>query len=197
VQKLNQNASQRVRRRPSKIQFDFNSDSVYLYGMGLLESDVQETHHRYMNEALKEAARAASEGEVPVGCVIVHEDRIVGRGHNQRETLQDATAHAEMIAISAACQTLGTWRLEDCIMYVTLEPCPMCAGAIVLSRVKQLVFGARDPKAGACGTLFDIVRDDKLNHIVEVVSGVMAQDAQILLKEFFANLREEDQAAGE
>jgi tRNA(adenine34) deaminase len=102
-----------------------------------------------------------------------------------------------MIAISAACQTLGTWRLEDCIIYVTLEPCPMCAGAIVLSRVKQLVFGTRDPKAGACGTLFDIVRDEKLNHIVEVVSGVMAQDAQILLKEFFANLREKDQTAEE
>jgi tRNA(adenine34) deaminase len=165
--------------------------------MGLLESDVQEKRHRYMNEALKEATRAASEGEVPVGCVIVHENRIVGRGHNQRETLQDATAHAEMIAISAACQTLGTWRLEDCIMYVTLEPCPMCAGAIVLSRVKQLVFGADDPKAGACGTLYDIVRDEKLNHIVEVVSGVMAQDAQILLKEFFTSLREKGQTAGE
>jgi len=181
MQKVDPNVSPRVRRRPltlPKIQFDFNSDSVYLYSMGLLESDVQEKHHRYMNEALKEATRAAAEGEVPVGCVIVHEDRIVGRGHNQRETLQDATAHAEMIAISAACETLGTWRLEDCTMYVTLEPCPMCAGAIVLSRVRQLVFGARDPKAGACGTLFDIVRDEKLNHIVDVVSGVMAQDAQ-------------------
>jgi len=165
--------------------------------MGLLESGAPERHQRHMHEALKEAALAMSEGEVPVGCVIVHDDRIIGRGHNQREMLQDATAHAEMIAISAACQTLGTWRLEDCTMYVTLEPCPMCAGAIVMSRVRELVFGANDPKAGACGTLFDIVRDERLNHTVEVIAGVMAQDARILLQEFFRNLREDDQDAEE
>jgi tRNA(adenine34) deaminase len=148
-----------------------------------------ERYHRYMEQALLEAARAKGENEVPVGCVVTLGDRIIGRGHNQRETLQDATAHAEMIAISAACQTLGTWRLEDCAIYVTLEPCPMCAGAIVLSRIGDLIYGASDPKAGACGSLFDIVRDNRLNHTVRVVSGVMAEDCQALLQDFFKGVR--------
>jgi tRNA(adenine34) deaminase len=156
-----------------------------------------ERHRRFMEEALKEAARAADDGEVPVGCVVVHHDRIVGRGHNQRERFQDATAHAEMIAISAACRTLETWRLEDCTLYVTLEPCPMCAGAIVLSRIEKLIFAAHDPKAGACGTLFDLVRDDRLNHTVEVVSGLMAEDAQALLQKFFRRLRKHGEPAEE
>ena len=144
---------------------------------------------------MREAERAMDEGEVPVGCVVVRDDKVIGRGHNQRERLRDATAHAEMIAISAACQTLGTWRLEDCDIYVTLEPCPMCAGAIVLSRLRQLFFGASDPKAGACGTLFDIVRSEKLNHSVMVSSGIMAENARMLLQEFFRKLREDEQNA--
>jgi len=147
----------------------------------------------FMGEALKEANHGAQIGEVPVGCVIVRDNRIIGRGYNQREMLQDSTAHAEMIAISAACQTLGTWRLENSTMFVTLEPCAMCAGAIVLSRIQKLVFGAHDPKAGACGTLFDIVRDCRLNHVVSVTSGIREKEAQNLLREFFKNLREQDE----
>lgn len=165
--------------------------------MESIELESLDRYQRYMREALKEAEKAMSDGEVPVGCVVVNENRIVGRGHNQREMLQDSTAHAEMIAISAACQTLETWRLENCEMYVTLEPCPMCAGAIVLSRVVRLVIGAMDPKAGACGTLYDIVRDERLNHSVEVVSGVMAADSQFLLKSFFKRLRSKDEPRGE
>lgn len=157
--------------------------------MGLLEDNETERHHAFMQEALKEARRAADNDEVPVGCVITFGGRVVGRGYNQREMLQDATAHAEIIAISAACQSLQSWRLDGCTMYVTLEPCPMCAGAIVLTRIPVLVFGANDPKAGACGTLFDIVRDCRLNHIVEVLPGIMAEQAQALLRDFFVKLR--------
>lgn len=161
------------------------------------DPDISDTHRFFMQKALDEAARAGERGEVPVGCVIVRNGRIVGRGHNQRELLQDATAHAEMIAISAACETIGSWRLDECVIYVTLEPCPMCAGAIVLSRIPKLVFAARDPKAGACGTLFDIVSDERLNHRVDVTSGVMAEESQFLLKKFFKTLRKSDQSEEE
>ena len=145
-----------------------------------------------MTEALKEAALAAGEGEVPVGCVIVHEGRIIGRAHNQREQLNDPTAHAEMIAVTQAAAALGTWRLNNCTVYVTIEPCPMCAGALVLARVARLVFGARDDKAGACGTLYNIVRDDRLNHRVEITEDVLADEAAALLKDFFRRRRAED-----
>lgn len=160
----------------------------------MLYDSEAERHDVFMQEALKEARRAAEKGEVPVGCVITLENRIIGRGYNQREMLQDATAHAEIIAISAACQTMQSWRLEGCAMYVTLEPCPMCAGAIVLTRIPLLVYGANDPKAGACGTLFDIVRDSRLNHSVEVISGVMADQSQVLLRDFFVELRNRGKA---
>ncbi|HUU42473.1 MAG TPA: tRNA adenosine(34) deaminase TadA [Planctomycetota bacterium] len=146
----------------------------------------------FMTEALKEAALAAGEGEVPVGCVIVHEGRIIGRAHNQREQLNDPTAHAEMIAVTQAAAALGTWRLNNCTVYVTIEPCPMCAGALVLARVARLVFGARDDKAGACGTLYNIVRDDRLNHRVEITEDVLADEAAALLKDFFRRRRAED-----
>ena len=145
-----------------------------------------------MTEALKEAALAAGEGEVPVGCVIVHEGRIIGRAHNQREQLNDPTAHAEMIAVTQAAAALGTWRLNNCTVYVTIEPCPMCAGALVLARVARLVFGARDDKAGACGTLYNIVRDDRLNHRMEITEDILADEAAALLKDFFRRRRAED-----
>lgn len=144
----------------------------------------------WMQMALREAEKAAELKEVPVGCVIVQENHIIGRGFNQREMLQDASAHAEMIAITAACQALGSWRLEHCTMYVTMEPCPMCAGAIVLSRIERLVFAADDPKAGACGTLYDIVRDNRLNHTVEVTGGVCEEESRQLIQQFFKTLRE-------
>jgi len=144
---------------------------------------------QFMQAAIREALAALDEGEVPVGAVVVHQGRIIGRGYNQRESLQDPTAHAEMIALTAAASALGSWRLEDCSMYVTLEPCPMCAGAIVQSRLPRLVFGARDPKAGACVSLFTITQDERLNHYVEVVGDVMARDCAALLKDFFTHRR--------
>jgi len=148
-----------------------------------------EDHRFWMTQALREAEQAAEEGEVPVGAVIVHNSMVIGRGHNRPEGLHDATAHAEILAIGAASETLGDWRLEDCTIYVTLEPCPMCAGAIVQARIPVLVYGASDPKAGACGTLYDITNDPRLNHQVEVISGVMKDDSAFMLKEFFRRLR--------
>ncbi len=144
---------------------------------------------RWMESALREAEQAYKKKEVPVGAVVVQNGRIIGRGYNQIESLRDPTAHAEMIAITAAAAQLGGRRLERCTLYVTLEPCPMCAGAIVLARIPRLVFGAWDPKAGACGTLFNIVQDERLNHRVEVVSGIAETKCGELLKEFFSKVR--------
>jgi tRNA(adenine34) deaminase len=146
--------------------------------------------HRYwMEYALKEAQKAFELGEVPVGAVIVYRDTVIAKGYNQVETLKDATAHAEMIALSAAFNYFGSWRLEGCTIYVTLEPCPMCTGAIVLSRIEKVVFGAFDFKAGACGSVYNIAEDGNLNHKVKVISGIMAEESQSLLRAFFSNLR--------
>lgn len=145
---------------------------------------------RWMESALREAEQAKKRKEVPVGAVIVHNGKIIGRGFNQIETLQDPTAHAEMIAITAAAAGLGSRRFDGCTLYVTLEPCPMCAGAIVLARIPRVVFGASDPKAGACGTLFNIVQDNRLNHRVDLVGGVSGERCGALLSEFFAAMRE-------
>ena len=144
---------------------------------------------KYMRAALREAETAAEEGEVPVGAVIVHDSRVIGRAHNMREILHDPTAHAEMIAITQAAEALSAWRLEGTTVYVTLEPCPMCAGALVLARVSRLVYAAPDPKAGACGTLYNIVDDARLNHRIKVTSGVLADEAKTLLQEFFRRRR--------
>ena len=149
----------------------------------------QSLDERFMEAALAEAQAAASEGEVPIGAVVVWENRIVGRGHNRVETTQDPTAHAEILAIGAAAQTVKTWRLDEAVLYVTLEPCHMCAGAIVLARIARLVFGALDPKAGACGSLAMVPQDLRLNHRVEVVSGVLAEEAAELLQRFFRERR--------
>jgi tRNA(adenine34) deaminase len=149
-------------------------------------------HERWMESAIKEAEQAYKRKEVPIGAVVVHEGRIIGRGYNQIESLQDPTAHAEMIAITAAATSLSSRRLENCTLYVTLEPCAMCAGAIVQARLPQLVFAAPDPKAGACGTLFNIVQDARLNHRVELVSGVLEERCSGILKEFFTKVRSEE-----
>jgi tRNA(adenine34) deaminase len=150
---------------------------------------------RWMALALKEAARAYEEGEVPVGAVIVAPDgRLLGKAHNQREALKDPTAHAEMIAITQAAHALDSWRLADAILYVTLEPCPMCAGALVNARLGRLVFGAWDPKAGACGTLYDIARDRRLNHRVPTTGGVLARECGEILKAFFRERRQAGEA---
>ncbi len=144
---------------------------------------------RWMDLALREAEQAYKRKEVPVGAVIVHDGRIIGRGYNQIETLQDPTAHAEMIAITAAATNRESRRLEGCVLYVTLEPCAMCAGAVVLARIPRLVFGAFDPKAGACGTLYNLVQDARLNHRVELVAGVLEPRCGSILKEFFSTVR--------
>ncbi len=142
-----------------------------------------------MRLALTEAEKAAELGEIPVGAVIVQDGSVIGRGGNRVETLKDPTAHAEIIAIGAACETTGYERLIDTVIYVTLEPCAMCAGAITLARIPRLVFGAVDPKTGACGSLFDICRDRRLNHVVEIESGVLAFECSAIMREFFRNLR--------
>jgi len=143
----------------------------------------------FMAEALAEARRAAAEGEVPIGAVLVVEGRIAGRGRNARERLRDPTAHAEILALQEAARTLGRWRLTGSTMYATLEPCPMCAGSLVNARVDRLVYGVADPKAGAVDTLFDIVRDARLNHRVAVTSGVLAEECGAVLREFFRERR--------
>jgi tRNA(adenine34) deaminase len=143
----------------------------------------------WMTEALAEARRAAGIGEVPIGAVVVREGSVVGRGHNRRETDGDPLAHAEILAIRQAAAGLGGWRLVGCTMYVTLEPCAMCAGALVNSRIERLVYGAPDPKAGYCGTLGNLVQDPRLNHRLEVTPGVLASASAELLRGFFASLR--------
>jgi len=147
---------------------------------------------QFMKMALREACAAASRGEVPVGAVIVKDARVIGRAHNMRETLRDPTAHAEMIALTQAAEAMQAWRLEGAVVYVTLEPCCMCAGALVLARVSRLVYGAADPKAGACGTLYNIVADERLNHRLEVTAGVLADQSRALLQEFFRGKRKVD-----
>ena len=144
----------------------------------------------YMRQALELAKEAAAEGEVPVGCVIVRADRVVGRGRNRREKDRSALAHAELEAISDACRTLGGWRLWDCTLYVTLEPCPMCAGAIVNARIPRVVFGAADQKCGACGSVCDLFSME-FNHHPQVEKGVLEEETSALLTEFFRNLRVE------
>ena len=145
---------------------------------------------RWMREALLEADLAPEHGDVPVGCVVLDEQGAeLARDHNRREERADPTAHAELLALRAAAQRLGHWRLERCTVFVTLEPCPMCAGAMVNARVGRVVFGATDPKAGAMGSLFEIGRDLRLNHRFEIVPGVLADDGAARLKAFFAKLR--------
>ena len=143
----------------------------------------------YMTLAIEEAKKAEKMQEVPIGAVIVIGDEIISRAHNLRETEQRSVAHAELLAIDEACRSLGTWRLENATLYVTLEPCPMCAGAIVLSRVDRVVYGASDPKGGCAGTLMNLLQEQRFNHQAEVVSGVMEEECGSMLSEFFRELR--------
>ncbi|MGI6376495.1 MAG: tRNA adenosine(34) deaminase TadA [Anaerolineae bacterium] len=147
-------------------------------------------HETFMREALAEARLAQAAGEVPVGAVVVHQGRIIGRGHNRREELADPTAHAEILALREAAEHLRAWRLTGGVLYCTLEPCCMCAGALVNARIDTLVFGVRDAKAGAVGSVYDLVRSPWLNHRLKVVAGVLAPEIQELMQSFFAGLRE-------
>lgn len=146
-------------------------------------------HDRWMALAIDLARQAYEEGEVPVGAVIVHGERVIAGAYNQREMLKDPTAHAEMLAITQAAESLGSWRLIDCTLYVTLEPCPMCAGAIVQARIPTVVYGTTDPKAGACHSLYSITSDPRLNHRATVLQGVRREECRLLLQDFFAEQR--------
>jgi tRNA(adenine34) deaminase len=156
-----------------------------------LKETQQQKDERHMRVAIEAAGIAEENGDVPIGAVIVYQDRIIARAYNQREQLQDPTAHAEIVALTQAAEFVGSWRLEGCTMYVTLEPCCMCAGALVLSRMDRLVYGCDDPKAGACKSLYNIVQDERLNHRLEVTAGVLAQDCSTILQDFFQGRRNE------
>jgi tRNA(adenine34) deaminase len=154
-----------------------------------MDGNVSEDHRVFMRLALDQAMQSAAAGEVPIGAVLVQQGSVLAQSHNHRETWQDPTAHAEMIVIREAARALGQWRLIDTTLFVTLEPCAMCLGAILLARIPRLVFGARDPKAGACGSVLDFARDPRLNHRVEVVGGVLEEESQQMLSKFFKELR--------
>ena len=149
----------------------------------------------YMNMALEEAKKARELQEVPIGAVVVVDGEAIAKGYNLRETRQSSVAHAELLAITEACKVLGTWRLEEATLYVTLEPCPMCAGAIINSRIKRVVFGAYDPKAGCAGTFMNLLQDERFNHQSEVTSGVLHEECGSILTAFFKELRERKKAA--
>ena len=153
--------------------------------------DVFKKDQTYMLEALVEAEKAAILGEVPIGAVIVYQNEIIARAHNLRETTQNATTHAELLAIQQACAKIGSWRLEDMTLYVTLEPCPMCAGAILQSRIPRVVYGARDVKAGCVDSLYRLLNDSRFNHECEVTEGILADECGGILTRFFRNLREQ------
>ncbi len=146
---------------------------------------------RYMKEALRQAKKAYAIGEVPIGCVIVHEGKVIGRGYNRRNTDRNTLAHAELQAMRKAMRVIGDWRLEGCVMYITLEPCPMCAGAVVQARIPKVVVGSMNPKAGCAGSVIDLFKIEKLNHQVMFVNGVLEKECSELLTRFFRELREE------
>lgn len=153
-------------------------------------------NEKFMKEAIKQAKKARNIDEVPIGCVIVYDGKIIGRGYNRRNTDKSTLAHAEIIAIKKASKALNDWRLEDCVMYVTLEPCQMCAGAIVQARVPKVVIGSMNPKAGCCGSILNLLEEDRFNHQVEVERGVLDEECSIMLKNFFIELREKKAAKG-
>jgi len=148
-----------------------------------------EQDEQYMRQAIEAAKIAQENGDVPIGAVVVYENQVIGRAYNQREQLKDPTAHAEIIALTQAAAFIESWRLHGCTIYVTLEPCAMCAGALVLGRLDRLVYGCNDPKAGACGSLYNIVQDERLNHRLEITSGVIADECAKLLQDFFQRRR--------
>jgi tRNA(adenine34) deaminase len=154
-----------------------------------MPTDEQRPDTFFMRAALDEAVRATSIGEVPIAAIVVRNGAILAQSHNYRETWQDPTAHAEMIVIRGAAKSLGSWRLTDTTLYVTLEPCAMCLGAIILARIPRVVFGARDPKAGACGSVLDFTQEPRLNHRLDMISGLLEEESQTLLQQFFRQLR--------
>ena len=153
----------------------------------------QETDERYMKEALKQAKKAAALGEVPIGCVIVYEDKVIGRGYNRRNTDKSTFSHAEITAMKRAGKLIGDWRMEGCTMYVTLEPCQMCAGAIVQARIPRVVMGCRNPKAGCAGSVVNLLQMKEFNHRVEITEGILGEECSAKLTDFFVRLRKDKQ----
>lgn len=147
------------------------------------------TDEKYMKEAIRQAKKAAAIGEVPIGCIIVYEDKIIGRGYNRRMVDHTVLAHAEILAMKKACKKMGDWRLEGCTMYITLEPCPMCAGAIVQARIPRVVVGSMNPKAGCAGSVMNLLQEPGFNHQVELEKGILEEECSAMLKEFFKALR--------
>lgn len=156
--------------------------------------DIFDADRLFMKQALEEAQQAALLGEVPIGAVLVYEGKIIARAHNLRETTQNATTHAELLVIQEACKKIGSWRLEDTTLYVTLEPCPMCAGAILQSRVPRVVYGARDQKAGCVDSLYQLLNDERFNHKCNVTEGILAEECGQILTDFFKALRDRKKA---
>ena len=154
-----------------------------------MEPKEMELEEKYMREAIRQAKKAGKLGEVPIGCVIVYQNKIIGRGYNRRIIDKNVLSHAEIIAIKKACKVMGDWRLEDCTMYVTLEPCPMCAGAIVQARIPRVVIGCMNPKAGCAGSVLDMLHEDGFNHQAETSIGMMEEECSTMLKELFRELR--------
>ncbi|TWL14465.1 tRNA-specific adenosine deaminase [Bacillus licheniformis] len=178
-----------------QILYAFNYKLAYSVWRKTLKECMRMTQDEfYMKEAVNEARKAEEKGEVPIGAVLVLDGEIIARAHNLRETEQRSVAHAEMLVIEEACRKLGTWRLERAVLYVTLEPCPMCAGAAVLSRIDKVVFGASDPKGGCAGTLMNLLQEERFNHQAEVVSGVMEEECGRMLSDFFRKLRAKKKA---
>ncbi|MED3876099.1 tRNA adenosine(34) deaminase TadA [Lysinibacillus capsici] len=156
--------------------------------------DIFDADRLFMKQALEEAQQAALLGEVPIGAVLVYEGKIIARAHNLRETTQNATTHAELLVIQEACKKIGSWRLEDTTLYVTLEPCPMCAGAILQSRIPRVVYGARDQKAGCVDSLYQLLNDERFNHECDVTEGILAEECGQILTDFFKALRDRKKA---
>ncbi|MCD6175378.1 MAG: tRNA adenosine(34) deaminase TadA [Planctomycetes bacterium] len=157
-----------------------------------MQTNLHSTDERYMRMAIDQAYIAEENGDVPIGCVIVHENRVIAKAYNQREQLHDPTAHAEIVALTQAADFIGNWRLHGCTLYVTLEPCPMCAGALVLGRLDRVVYGTDDPKTGAVRSLYNIVEDPRLNHQLEVTCSVMQDECKKQLQAFFQKRRQEN-----
>lgn len=160
-------------------------------------ADINSIHQKYMKEALRQAQKALALGEVPIGCVIVHEGKVIGRGYNRRNTDKNTLAHAEITAIKKASKIIGDWRLEECTLYVTLEPCQMCSGAIVQARIPEVVIGCMNPKAGCAGSILNILEMPQFNHQVHVTRGVLEKECSGILKDFFVGLRARNKAEKE
>ena len=153
------------------------------------QEEKRPTHEKYMKDAIRQAKKAAALGEVPIGCVIVHDGQVIGRGYNRRNTDKSTLAHAEITAIKRASKKLGDWRLEDCTLYVTLEPCQMCAGAIVQARIPEVIIGCINPKAGCAGSIYNLLQEPAFNHQVSLFKGVLEEECSQMLKDFFRSLR--------